>query len=233
MDFTVFYRRVLTKIVGFIKFTHLENFFWIIFSQNKEYFGHKKDKWRKTSQFIKDNNKLFKYWGFCSDDYINKTIIDVGAGSKLRTKFFKQAKIIAIEPLANRFIKNITWCDLTDSEKVYSTPAEFYISDLKEKGDLIFCINVLDHVKDYKQVLESTIPYLNEQGIYVLSVDLHEAKTIEHPISINEEELEKLFECLGVNIFKKVKMLPDHPFFGQGEAVTYFLKRKDYLLSSF
>lgn len=57
--------------------------------------------------------------------------MDLGAGSKLRTKFFTDAKIIAIEPLAEKFMKEIEWCDLKDAYRVYSRPAEDFIGELE------------------------------------------------------------------------------------------------------
>ena len=85
---------------------------------------HQRNRWRTTPAFAEQSAKLFEHFGFAANDYVGRTVIDLGAGSKLRTKFFDQAEIIVIEPLADRYIATVEWSDLEDAAQVHSVPAE-------------------------------------------------------------------------------------------------------------
>jgi len=207
------------------KFPKLKHFFWVNLSQKKEFRFHKNDNWRRTEDFLKQNNFLFKYWGFNDYDYENKIVIDIGAGSKLRSKYFRKSNIIAIEPLADKFVKKIDFCDLREAYKIYSLPAENIIEELKGIADLIICINVLDHVDNYQKVLNAAFYYMKNDGKFLLSVDLHEAATIEHSVSLDEEKLESYFMQSNIRILGKIIGLPNIAFYGQGETVTYILMK--------
>ncbi|MFA7289122.1 MAG: methyltransferase domain-containing protein [Melioribacteraceae bacterium] len=217
-------RMLITPLVLQLeKFPKLKHFFWVYLSQKKEFRFHKKDNWRRTQDFLKQNDFLFKHWGFNEFDYENKVIIDIGAGSKLRSKYFRGSKIIAIEPLADKFVKKIDFCDLREAYKIYSLPAENMIEELKGIADLIICINVLDHVDNYQKVLNAAYFYLKNDGRFLLSVDLHETATIEHSVSLDEGKLESHFVKSNIRVLRKIKSLPNSAFYGQGETVTYIL----------
>lgn len=113
--------------------------------------------------------RLLSHFSFPFDSYRWKTIIDLGAGSKLRIKYFLDAKIIAIEPLADRFMKEIEWCDLAYAYKVYSRPAEELIEECVLKADLVISINVLDHCYDFELVIENIAAYLKDDALAFLS----------------------------------------------------------------
>lgn len=226
MKIDKYIRLILTPIILQLeKFPKLKHFFWVNLSQKKEFRFHKNDNWRRTEDFLIQNNLLFKYWGFNENDYENKIIIDIGAGSKLRSKYFRKSNIIAIEPLADKFVKRIDFCDLREAYKIFSLPAENIIEELKGIADLIICINVLDHVDNYKKVLNAAFYYLNNDGKFLLSVDLHESATIEHSVSLDEEKLESYFVQSNIRILEKINGLPNIAFYGQGKTVTYILMK--------
>ncbi len=195
-------------------------------AQKGEYAFHLKSEWRNTTEFMDQTRYLFHLWGYKEDSFIGKTIIDVGAGSKLRSKFFQQACIIAIEPLASKFIKSIEWCDLKDAFKVYSIPAEKYLPELENCGDFAMCINVLDHCQHTRAVLLNVYKYLKPNSEFCLSVDIHDKSDRLHPIHLSEENLEKTVSEIGFHIISKFEGLGEQsPCYGHGKAVTFILKK--------
>lgn len=171
---------------------------WQQSAQEGEFRFHQKNKWRQSSDFMDQTRRLFAHFGFPSDAYEGKTIIDLGAGSKLRTKYFTGAKIVAIEPLAERFMKEIHWCDLSDAEKVYSSPAEERIYECVNTADLVISINVLDHCYDFERIIENVAAYLKDGALAFLSFDKHNEPDQMHPLRLTEEVCEKVFAKRGL-----------------------------------
>ena len=146
---------------------------WETLSQPGELEFHQGNTWRTSPDFIIQNSYELNLFGYTADSWDDKIVIDLGCGSKLRSKFFTHAKIIAIDPLASKFLKTIAWSDLKEAYKVYSRPAESLITRLQNTADFIMCINVLDHVYNADKVLQNCYNYLKEDGEFLLSVDMH------------------------------------------------------------
>lgn len=178
---------------------------WQRSAQEEELSFHQNNTWRASSDFMDQTRNLFAHFGFSSDDYEGKTIIDLGAGSKLRTKYFTGAKIIAIEPLAKRFIKTIQWCDLSDAEKVFSSPAEERIDECVNIADLVISINVLDHCYDFERIIENIAAYLNTGALAFLSFDKHKEADDKHPLILTETICERVFAQKGLIVEKYSK----------------------------
>jgi len=174
-------------------------------AQEEELTFHQNNAWRASSRFMAQTKSLFAYFGFSSDDYEEKTIIDLGAGSKLRTKYFTAAKIIAIEPLAERFMKTIQWCDLSDAEKVFSSPAEDRINECVNIADLVISINVLDHCYDFERIIDNIAAYLNTGALAFLSFDKHKEADDKHPLILTETICETVFAQKGLIVEKSSK----------------------------
>jgi SAM-dependent methyltransferase len=171
---------------------------------------HERNIWRRSKNFIIDTKLLLAGWGYTPLDYTEKQIVDLGAGSKLRSRFFQNAKIIVIEPLAEKFIKKVEYSDLKDAYRIYSFPAEKFIPELENKIDFIMCINVLDHAENPEKILRNSFSYLKNLGQMLLSVDLHSGYSgLPHTINfIDEYELEKIVKNCGFHIIKSFKGLP-------------------------
>lgn len=178
---------------------NLRKYVWKYFSQVGELSFHKNQgrKSRESQEFNQQTEILFNNFGYSHESYKEKVIIDVGAGSKLRSKYFYLSKIIVIEPLAEKF-QQISHCDLHEAHKIYSLPAENYIGELESLADLVVCINVLDHCFDEKKILQNIYKYLKQEGEFVLSVDLHEeVKDALHPVKIRASDIEEYLIQLG------------------------------------
>lgn len=185
----------------------MRKFLWKKFAQQGElsFHEHSGANFRMSERFDSQTIALFEKNGFNSNDYKGKRILDLGAGSKLRSLFFKEAELFVIEPLAKKFMK-LPQSDLHLAKKVYSIPAENRIVSLGCSIDFILCINVLDHCYDLKQVLENIHFYLKKDSVFFLSVDIHEDyKDAMHPISFSKAELFSTLKEVGFVIEKELK----------------------------
>jgi len=173
---------------------------WEQKAQEGEFRFHRTNKWRQSEDFMRQTRKLFDYFGFDQESYQGKTIIDLGSGSKMRCKYFKNADLICIEPLADRFIKEIQWCDLSEASKVFSTPAELLIEECVNKADLVMSVNVLDHCYNFENIIENVYKYLKKGGMAFLSFDKHDITDEMHPLLLNEDVCQKIFNEKGFKI---------------------------------
>ncbi|MFK7810735.1 MAG: class I SAM-dependent methyltransferase [Saprospiraceae bacterium] len=183
---------------------------WEKEAQKGEFEFHKGNKWRNSPRFMQDTILLFDSFGFSRDQYKGKTVLDLGAGSKLRCKYFQGAKLIAIEPMADDCVREIPWTDLTDAEGLYSIPAEEFVPELEEQVDFLFSVNVLDHCFDFKDILKNIHRYLKPDGLAFLSFDVHFVTDEMHPLILTDKVCIEIFEETGFKIQKK-----NRGFFGK------------------
>jgi 2-polyprenyl-3-methyl-5-hydroxy-6-metoxy-1,4-benzoquinol methylase len=198
---------------------------WAERGQPSELNHHRGSRSRASNEtWMANTNKLFTSFGYTPDYFANKTIIDLGAGSKSRALWFINSDIISIEPLADQF-KSIPHYDLERAGKVYSTPAERYIENLENSADGIICINVLDHCYDSKIIMKNCYKYLKQDGEFCLSVDLHDGRDDKHPIGFTLETLKQLIDDVGFKIIRESKII-SKLYSGHCSAVTIILKKK-------
>jgi hypothetical protein len=152
-----------------------------------------------------------------------RTVIDFGAGSKLRSRYFEQARVIAIEPLADRF-RALDFCDLDAAAAVYARPGEERIEELVGQADLLVSINVLDHCFDFDLAVSNVAAYLRPSGTAFLSFDLHEAADEMHPLLLTEESCVRSFEHAGLVIRRKSAGVGAFgASYGHGQAINFWL----------
>ena len=200
---------------------------WKLKAQRGELRFHQTNTWRQTDDFMNQTHTLLKFWGYKRDHFPDQLIVDLGAGSKLRSKFFQRSRIIAIEPLANDFIRNISWTDLTHAYHVYACPAETELPELTETIHFVMCINVLDHTYDYKNILKNVFRMLRPEGELLLSVDLHHGVDAMHPVRIDKDHLKATLRATGMTIVREYDGLPlSHSNnYGHGMAYTVISRK--------
>jgi 2-polyprenyl-3-methyl-5-hydroxy-6-metoxy-1,4-benzoquinol methylase len=230
-------RAVVAPVVSWVyRFGALRGFIWKHITQPLELRFHVGDTPRENSeQFRKEIASLFEYFGFSSGQFAGRTIVDIGAGSHLITSFFQGAKIVAIEPLADRYLKQLPSCGLRNAWKVYSNPAETRIEELRSQADFVISINVLDHGVQFDAIVENIAFYLKPGATAFLSFDSHDYVEIMHPTSLSEETCRKSFESAGLSIEKVSRGLGDprsRPLacpagssYGNGEAINFWLAK--------
>ncbi len=175
---------------------------WKEQAQKGEFAFHKNDTWRQTEGFLQQTSVLFKSWGFEADEFEGQIVLDVGAGSMLRGKYFKNAKLVALEPMADDVLREIPWTDLQDAWKVFSTPAEQSIPELVGQVDFIFSINVLDHCYNFDEIIANLYTYLKPGARAFLSFDEHYVTNKMHPLILTETICPPIFEKAGFKIEK-------------------------------
>jgi 2-polyprenyl-3-methyl-5-hydroxy-6-metoxy-1,4-benzoquinol methylase len=230
-------RRAGKRLVTYCyRFKSLKPFIWKHITQPLELQFHVHDTSRETSeQFRKEIASLFEYFGFSARQFANKTIVDIGAGSHLVTAFFQDAKIIAIEPLADRYLKEIPSCGLRNAHKIYSSPAETRLEELKSAADFVISINVLDHVLEYDTIVENISYYMKPGSSAFLSFDSHDYIDVMHPTILTEEKCRKSFESVGLFTTKVSRGLtpsgscplacPKGFTYGHGETLNFWLTK--------
>lgn len=194
---------------------------------------HRRNKFRQTDAFVRETELLFSSFGFNKEQYAGKTIIDVGAGSRLRGKYFTGARLIAIEPLAEKFIEEIPWCDLKDATEVISQPAEVLIATLVDSADFIFSINVLDHCFDFRKIMENIYSYLRPTGIAFLSFDSHFHRSVGHPLVLTERICKDVFRQCGFAVVDFQRGFPQafleyhgrNGYDGKSDSLNFWLAR--------
>lgn len=179
-------------------------------AQAHELAWHQANPWRADGKlFADDTRRLMEGFGFHSGNY--SSVIDAGAGPRLRSAFFTTAALYAIEPLADEYLK-LDWCDLHRAT-LYAEPLEDFIPDLY--ADFLMCINVLDHVQDFGKCICNMAKYA---PVLFLSYDIGQADKM-HPLELTEAWSESMFVQCGLKIVRKTTSDP----YRAGYAVNYWL----------
>ncbi|MDN5869469.1 MAG: class I SAM-dependent methyltransferase [Nitrococcus sp.] len=113
--------------------------------------------------------------------------------------------MIAIEPLADRFLDEVPWCDLNVAHAVYSQPAEHRIEALIGCADLVISINVLDHCYNFYQIISNIRAYLKPDGVAFLSFDEHKYRDSMHPLILSDEICHEVFRDNGLAVSRHTK----------------------------
>src|SRR3954454_11926611 len=205
---------------------------WASEAQEGEFAFHKTNTWRQTPDFMIQTDRLLRHFGFTPEQYAGKVVLDVGAGSMLRTRFFSDARLVVLEPLADRFRAEIPGCDLNDAAEVYSQPAEQLIDDLVGRADLVISINVLDHCYDFPQIVDNIRQYLKPDGLAFLTFDMHDKADHMHPLSLTEKTCRPIFDDAKLRIEEVTTGVGDAlggaQTYGHGPfTLNYRLRRAD------
>ncbi len=202
---------------------------WKWFAQPGELDFHKKNRWRQTEDFTRSNEKLLLHFGFRRDEFKGKIVIDLGAGSRLRTLFFEDAHLIVVEPLAGAFYREIPWCDLGKAAEIYPVAAEEFIPEIKGLADAVLSINALDHGFDFQTAARNVFDYLKPGGLAFLSFDLHEHADEMHPLEFTRKQCEAVIVKAGFVVLDVLEGTdnPQKPYYGHGQAISFRLRKPE------
>lgn len=196
---------------------------WAKIAQAGELAFHKKPGIRAATDWAERNTSFWRQHGFEPSGWEGKVVVDVGAGSRLRTLFFFGAKIEAIEPLGDKFIAEVPWQDLDQANRVYSIPAEQDIPEQHGRADLVVSVNVLDHCFDFEQVVLNIRKFLKPEGLAWLSFDQHEKPDKMHPLVLNDRVARTVFERVGLKVEKATEGGRYHKGIG-ASSLHYWLR---------
>lgn len=204
---------------------------WRIASQTGELRFHQHDQWRQSPDFMIQTTALFSAWGYGPDDLTGQLVVDIGAGSRLRTRYFRGARIAVIEPLAERFANSIEWADVGNADEIYAMPAEQRVHDLEGRARLVTCINVLDHTFAPDQIIDNAGRYLRPDGEFLLSLDLHARgetglkAELMHPVHVDRHEVQQMLANAGLATVREYEGLVGSAGYGHGQAYTVIARR--------
>jgi hypothetical protein len=196
---------------------------WAAAAQEQEFAFHEANRWRRSPQFALDSASLWRHFGFRADQFRGQTIIDFGAGSRLRTRYFEDARVIAIEPLADRF-RRLEFSDLGWAAQCFSAPGEVLQPTLVGVADAVVSINALDHGYDFDTAVRNIAAYLKPHAGALLSFDLHDAADDMHPLLLTEPGCRRTFAASGLAIVHVNRGLGEFgAHYGHGEAINFWL----------
>lgn len=169
----------------------------------------------------------FETLGIGPYDFQGKTILDFGAGSRLRSLYFQDARIIALEPLALKYINTVRDCDIFKADEIITTPGETLVEPLRECADLILCRDMLDQCRDPVAILNNLAAYLKPDGLILLSFDVRTQADVCHPHVLDDHAIE--MQCEQVGLVPALKAFqPPHGSSIKRRVVYWLRKVKPY-----
>jgi 2-polyprenyl-3-methyl-5-hydroxy-6-metoxy-1,4-benzoquinol methylase len=199
---------------------------WSKVAQPGELAFHKRPNLRSSGEWEIKNSQFWAKREFSAEGWEGKLIVDVGAGSRLRTLYFQGAKIAAIEPLADKFIAEVEWQDLDQAAEVYAVPAEKDIPELHGRADLVVSVNVLDHGYDFEAAITNIRHYLKPDGRAYLTFDQHERPDDMHQLMIDDTKARAIFDRCGFDLERSEEWGRYHGAAGP-PALHYWLRPRD------
>ncbi|HEY0470356.1 MAG TPA: hypothetical protein VGD34_01805 [Kribbella sp.] len=179
---------------------------WETAAQNGELGFHKRHNFRAEQEVWWTHvQRDWEALGLKPTGWEGKVIVDVGAGSKLRSIYFEGATLIVLEPLADRYMSEVEWHDLDKADEIYSVPAEQFVPELENRADLIVSINALDHGFDFAEGVRNIRRYMKPDATALLSFDMHDKPDDMHPLILTDEICQKIFVDAGFKIEKSEK----------------------------
>lgn len=170
------------------------------------------------------NAQMFAGWGFDPADYRGKTILDLCCGSRLRSRYFAGAYIIAMDSLAGRYLDEIPGCDLTDAGAVITNAAENNLPVFNGTIDFVLCINALDQCRDAAAVIGNISRYLKPGGRAFMTFDLRHSTETLFPLTIDREAVEAVFRANGLAV-ERFEQAPAWCAQVSGRAQYWLVKR--------
>lgn len=142
---------------------------------------------------------------------INKKILDLGCGSGyIGMEYVKNNNVVFADNNKEELAK------ISVGSKVLINATDIHLK--KETFDIIFCTDVLEHIKNDKKVLENIYKILKKEGIVVITVPAykkfygHHDSLIGHYRRYDKEDIIKIIEPIGFKI-KHIRYLCSILFF--------------------
>ena len=195
----------------------------------------------KDEKFCKDiiNEAIFGFSEIKS--YIEKkeiqSILEIGSGTGVLLNEIKnnypQIKMTGLEPFQSGHEKFKKIFENIKSNKLNIVNKGIEEFNTNEKFDLIFSINVLEHVKDYEKYIEKTCEFLNNNGTNIVLCPNYDFPYESHyiiPIIFNKKITHFFFKSYVKKWETKNEMKNhwDELNFISKKKLTYFLKKNNY-----
>ena len=144
-------------------------------------------------------------------------ILDAGCGPAGIFTILDENDVVAVDPLLNKYTKHLSVFDASKypwvkfenrSLEDYSSPNTY---------DIVFCINVINHVKDLSAANDNLCNSLKNEGALILSIDCHNSRLMKwlfrlipgdilHPHQHDLGDYEKMLSDRGLRIDRRVRL---------------------------
>ena len=179
---------------------------YFLFKTKDSYYTWKKNYWQSLVSSLKTINITDK-----------NTIADLGCGPAGIFILFDKNEVIAVDPLLEKYKKNLSFFDPSTYPNVNFFDATIEDFVCKEKFDFVFCMNAINHVANIQKAFQKICDLSSDK--LIVSIDAHNhnfLKTIFrlipgdilHPHQYNLEEYktflsERNFKIIETNCIKK------------------------------
>ncbi|MCF7859519.1 MAG: class I SAM-dependent methyltransferase [Candidatus Cloacimonetes bacterium] len=170
-----------------------------------------KSKEKYYSDKMKYLLRILKSLEYTLDDFTGKNILNAGCGPAGFFILLNEAKITAVDPLLNRYEKKIEFFNMSDypNVKFESISVEDFQPEIKY--EFIFCINMLDHVREPEKVIRVFKNVLADEGKVIVLVDTNKYKLLiklMNVLPLNPLHPQQLTNEEYINLFKRNNLKP-------------------------
>ena len=175
-----------------------------------EYLKWKENYWKELLEKVQLIDKGKNLTDSCS-------VLDAGCGPAGIFMALENYKVTASDPLLKEYRLHHNFFD--QSNYRYVTFLEKRIEDFEFENifDVVFCMNVINHVYEYNLALDKLIHSLKPKGLIVLTIDAHNFSffrflfrmipgDILHPHQFNLKEYSSHLTARGIRILKIEKL---------------------------
>lgn len=176
-------------------------------------------RWKKE-EFENAWAKHFMEWCEISENgFINRTVIDIGCGSRPAIDFFCKSVRYYIDPLLDKFVHIPQVAQIWDPEHMHHAlgmPAEVRVKLLENSASFINCWNVLDHCYDWREVLDNVCAYARSGCLISLGTD-----AAPHKGHAGIEDLEELY----IRLAGQTQIVKEEPGYW-GRQIALLLRKR-------
>jgi len=188
---------------------------WNNYLKNKDkstYYDWKRDYWNNFLEEIKFE---------VPDSTLN--ILDAGSGPAGIFTILKGHKVVAVDPLLEKYKSTLDQFDTSDFQYVNFINSPIERIHMDQQFDLVFCLNCINHVNSIQSSLRNLFNALKPGGKMVLSTDAHNSNFLKnifqlvpgdilHPHQYNIQEYQNLVNNAGFQISSSKKIKSENIF---------------------
>ena len=108
--------------------------------------------------------------GYLNNDTL---VLDVGCGPAGIYMILNEQEVVAVDPLISNYESNLKHFNRTNYPNVSFISKAFEDFETEKRFDIVFCLNAVNHFRDFRYSIEKLQGFLNKGGIMVLSIDVH------------------------------------------------------------